>query len=131
MDESLENDNNEKNEIGKNTNEITEKNLVISPEIEIHDNNNIPQKEILTESNNIVNTNKEGMSPLLDETDSSNKIKYDHLILVEHSKILKIPYFNFGFTLHFFCPCKKLPQRIKLSEMPTPPFTIGPECKSL
>ena len=45
------------------------------------------------------------------------------------TKCLKIPYFEFGFTTHFYFPRKKFPNKMKLSEIPNPPFTLGPECK--
>ncbi len=50
-------------------------------------------------------------------------------MLIERTKCLNIPYFVFGFTIHFYFPFTKLSNKIKLSEIPNPPFTIGPEGK--
>ena len=41
----------------------------------------------------------------------------------------QIPYFTFGFTTHFYFPSEKLQTKMKLSEIPNPPFTLGPDCK--
>lgn len=57
------------------------------------------------------------------------KINEDHYVFIERTKCLKIPYFEFGFTTHFYFPRKKFPNKMKLSEIPNPPFTLGPECK--
>ncbi len=142
MEESAENINNDNkenkvDEIEKKINEISEDKLIVSPEN--NEKDKIQDKEAtsdlssnIPQANNNNSENKEVNAPLLSENiDPYAKLKDDHLILIERTKIFCIPYFNFGFTTHFFCPCKKLPPRIKLSEMPTPPFTIGPNCKSI
>ena len=50
----------------------------------------------------------------------------------------KTPYFSFGKTLFFYCPNslkhenvsdKYYTSKVNLSELPDPPFSIGPECK--
>ena len=52
----------------------------------------------------------------------------DYLILIRKVPLLGIKYFKFGSTINFyFCPLKK--REYKLSEIPTPLFTLGPECK--
>ena len=59
----------------------------------------------------------------------NNKLKDDVYILIERTKFLNIPYFNFGFTTHFYFPNEKLQNKMKLSEVPNPPFTFGPNSK--
>ena len=53
----------------------------------------------------------------------------DYLILIRKIPLLGIKYFKFGNTINFYlcCPLKK--REYKLSEIPTPLFTLGPECK--
>ena len=52
----------------------------------------------------------------------------DYLILIRKVPLLGIKYFKFGSTINlYFCPLKK--REYKLSEIPTPLFTLGPECK--
>ena len=60
---------------------------------------------------------------------TTTKLIDDHYITIEHTKFLEIPYFKFGFTTHFYFPYTKIPNKIKLSEIKNPPFTIGPDCK--
>ena len=68
---------------------------------------------------------------LIIEADSftNQKLNNDHYILIEHTKFLDIPYFVFGFTYNFYFPYTKLHNKIKLSEIPNPPYTLGPNCK--
>ncbi len=76
------------------------------------------------------NNNNNSSTPLIeDNIYLNNKLKDDHYILIERTKYLNIPYFNFGFTTHFYFPTEKLPQKVKLSEIPNPPFTLGPNGK--
>ena len=76
------------------------------------------------------NNNNNSSTPLIeDNIYLNNKLKDDHYILIERTKFLNIPYFNFGFTTHFYFPTEKLPHKIKLSEIPNPPFTLGPNGK--
>ena len=95
-------------------------------------NNKIPSEKDIIIPKNIKNKNSNDVSlPLIgDNSTLNNKLKDDHLIVIENLKILKIPYFLFGFTIHFYFPFTKLPSKIKLSEIPTPPFALGPECKN-
>ena len=48
---------------------------------------------------------------------------------MEYTRFLKIPYFEFGFTINFYPPFTKFPNKIKLSEIPNPPYTLGPDGK--
>jgi len=76
------------------------------------------------------NNNNNSSTPLIeDNIYLNNTLKDDHYILIERTKYLNIPYFNFGFTTHFYFPTEKLPQKVKLSEIPNPPFTLGPNGK--
>jgi hypothetical protein len=76
------------------------------------------------------NNKNNSSTPLIeDNIYLNNKLKDDHYILIERTKFLNIPYFNFGFTTHFYFPTEKLPQKMKLSEIPNPPFTLGPNGK--
>ena len=53
----------------------------------------------------------------------------DYLIIIKKLPILGIKYFKFGHTVNFYI-CRSFKKReYKLSEIPTPIFTIGPECK--
>ncbi len=55
--------------------------------------------------------------------------KFDYLILIKKISFLGIKYFVFGNTIHIYqCNCLKKSQ-YKLSEVPTPFLTLGPECK--
>ena len=81
-------------------------------------------------SNSKENNNKNSSTPLIeDNIYLNNKLKDDVYILIERTKFLNIPYFNFGFTTHFYFPNEKLEKKMKLSEVPNPPFTLGPNCK--
>ena len=76
------------------------------------------------------NNNNNSSTPLIeDNIYLNNNLKDDHYILIERTKFLNIPYFNFGFTTHFYFPTEKLPYKMKLSEIPNPPFTLGPNGK--
>jgi hypothetical protein len=107
--------NNEKESNGK----PTEETLIIS------------ENKAKTTENNELNSNKnDTFSPLIDDNIYlNNKLKDDHYILIERTKFLNIPYFEFGFTTHFYFPSEKLQSKMKLSEIPNPPFTIGPDGK--
>ena len=85
-----------------------------------------------SKSKSLENNNKKNYSstPLIqDNIYLNNKLKDDHYIFIERTKFFKIPYFNFGFTTHFYLPTAKLQTKMKLSEIPNPPFTIGPDGK--
>ena len=55
--------------------------------------------------------------------------QFDYLITIKRSPLFKIKYFKFGKTIHFYFCCSLKEKQYKLSEIPTPPFTLGPECK--
>ena len=62
------------------------------------------------------------------ENDVSQYKLADYIITIKKLPLLNIKYFKFGQTIHFyFFPLKKA--QYKLSEIPTPLFTLGPECK--
>ena len=54
---------------------------------------------------------------------------YDYIILIKKLPLLGIKYFEFGKTLFFYCCCSLKENKYELSTIPTPSFTIGPECK--
>ena len=93
-----------------------------------------PNETTLIKSDNKSNikeiNNKNSSTPLIeDNIYLNNKLKDDVYILIERTKFLNIPYFNFGFTTHFYFPTEKLQNKMKLSEVPNPPFTLGPDSK--
>ena len=53
----------------------------------------------------------------------------DYIIKIKRTTLFKIQYFKFGKTIHFYLFCSLKKKQYKLSEIPTPLFTIGPECK--
>ena len=53
----------------------------------------------------------------------------DYLILIRKIPLLGIKYFKFGNTINFYFCCSLTKREYKLSEIPTPLFTLGPECK--
>ena len=118
----------------ENINSVDNSNLTDEKE-----NNNKPTEQTLivsenktksTENNGFNNTSNDTISPLIDDNIYlNNKLKDDHYILIERTKFLNIPYFSFGFTIHFYFPSEKLQLKMKLSEIPNPPFTIGPDSK--
>ena len=56
----------------------------------------------------------------------------DYIIPIKHTKLLRIPYFKFGSTIYFyFSSCCIQKNEYKLSEIPHPYYSIGPECKKL
>ena len=104
-------------------------------------NNEISYDKIATEETLIISNNKsqslennsnskKTSSPLIEDNIYINeKLEDDHYIIIERTKLFNIPYFTFGFTIHFYLPSQKLQMKMKLSEIPNPPFTLGPECK--
>ena len=53
----------------------------------------------------------------------------DYIIKIKRTALFKIQYFKFGKTIHVYLFCSLKKNQYKLSEIPTPLFTIGPECK--
>ena len=128
-------DNKENEQIKYNKIEINENN--INPKDNnyetINDKKITEETLILSEnkSNENINNNKNTSTPLIEDNMylNNNKLKDDHYLLIERTKLFNIPYFTFGFTIHFYYPSTKLQTRMKLSEIPNPPFTLGPEGK--
>ena len=65
-----------------------------------------------------------------DNSDIKKISNDDYLITIKQTKFLKIKYFNFGKNIHFYLFCGPKKTNYKLSEIPTPSFTLGPECKN-
>ena len=117
-------------------NEETQQIKETQTETEKNENNikGNPNETTLIKSDNKSNIkeiiNKNSSTPLIeDNIYLNNKLKDDVYILIERTKFLNIPYFNFGFTTHFYFPTEKLQNKMKLSEVPNPPFTLGPDSK--
>ena len=132
--------------------ESEEKKEIEEPQIEKKENENLndeeklclnekdneekkENEEILIKSENNLNSsennnNDDLSNPLVKENKNTNdKLKDDHYITILKTKLFKIPYFIFGFTIHFYFPSEKLQNKMKLSEVPNPPFTLGPDGK--
>lgn len=108
---------NDEENIGLNEEENDEKKL--NEETLIKPENNIKSNE---------NNNNSLSNPLVKDN-ANDKLEDDHYITILKTKLFKIPYFIFGFTTHFYFPSEKLPNKMKLSEVPNPPFTLGPDGK--
>ena len=59
----------------------------------------------------------------------SSLTAYEYIIIIKKLPLLNIKYFKFGKTIHFYLCCCLKEKEYKLAEIPTPPFSIGPECK--
>ena len=82
--------------------------------VKYKDDNNIKFKESHLKSKNEI-INKE----------NSNKIIADYIIEIQYTKLFRIPYFIFGNIINLYCPFYKFKsEKIKLSQISTPPFTI-------
>lgn len=129
--------------------ESEEKNEIEEPPIEVKEDENLNDEEniglneeendkkklneetLIKPENNIKsneNNNNSLSNPLIKEN-INDKLEDDHYITILKTKLFKIPYFIFGFTTHFYFPSEKLPNKMKLSEVPNPPFTLGPDGK--
>ncbi len=103
------------------------------------------------ESNNLKeNRNPNSINNNLDENENSigantnnnnnnaqNIQKRDKEVMIKFN-CCSTPYFTFGGTLFFYCPNslknlnisnKYYSSTVNLSELPDPPFSLGPECK--
>ena len=133
--------------------ESEEKNEIEEPQIEVKENENINDEENIglnLEENDEKNHNKEtlikpennknniksnennnnnGLSSSLVKENLNDNLEDDHYITILKTRLFKIPYFIFGFTTHFYFPSEKLQNKMKLSEVPNPPFTLGPDGK--
>ena len=74
------------------------------------------------------NNNKNDLS-LYNST--NNILDEDYLIEIKKIPILNIKYFKFGKTIFFYFFCCLKENKYLLSEIQTPPFSLGPECKSI
>ena len=77
------------------------------------------------------------------ENSNNNNINNQNIRIADSQIVVELnccgtPHFTFGKTLFFYCPNSLKNTEIskeyhsntvKLSEMPDPPFSIGPECK--
>ena len=128
------------------------KNDLEEPQIEVKENENLNDEEniglyleenkeknhdeeTLIKSENNIKSNENNhdlSSPLVkDNININDKLVDDHYITILKTKLFKIPYFIFGFTTHFYFPSENLQNKMKLSEVPNPPFTLGPDGKFL
>lgn len=91
-------------------------------------NNNIDENE--NENSIRANTNN-------NNNNAQNIQKKDQQVMIQFN-CCSTPYFKFGQTLFFYCPnsLKDLniskqyySSTVNLSELPDPPFSLGPECK--
>lgn len=129
--------------------ESEEKNKLEEPQIEVKEDENLNDEEniglneeendekklneetLIKPENNIKSNenNNNSLSNPLVKDNANDKLEDDHYITILKTKLFKIPYFIFGFTTHFYFPSEKLPNKMKLSEVPNPPFTLGPDGK--
>lgn len=129
--------------------ESEEKNKIEEPQIEVKEDENLNDEEniglneeendekklneetLIKPENNIKSNedNNNSLSNPLVKDNANDKLEDDHYITILKTKLFKIPYFIFGFTTHFYFPSEKLPNKMKLSEVPNPPFTLGPDGK--
>jgi len=129
--------------------ESEEKNKIEEPQIEVKEDENLNDEEniglneeendekklneetLIKPENNIKSNenNNNSLSKPLVKDNANDKLEDDHYITILKTKLFKIPYFIFGFTTHFYFPSEKLPNKMKLSEVPNPPFTLGPDGK--
>jgi len=92
--------------------------------------------KIITIKEDKINTNeKEKICSIISKNDkdnSDNELAYDHYIFIKFTNLLKIPYFIFGSTINFYSPCTNFTElKMKLSEVPNPPFVIHIDGKFL
>jgi len=94
--------------------------------INTNNDNNLDNPTITPEKN------QKEEALIVGEGDSftTQKLISDYYILIQHTKFFNIPYFPFGFTYNFYRPNTKLPNKVKLSEIPNPPYTLGPNAKT-
>ena len=114
--------------INENVNEDKENKENVNKEL-------LQTEKIDTDNKNIVITNQEIINTNTNqnqENENQTRIN-DYIITIQYSKFLCIPYFYFRNIIYFYFPCQSfLSNKIKLSELPTPPFAvIRSECKLL
>ena len=134
MEESEEKNEIEEQKIETKENEVLndEENICLNEE-ENKEKSDNEENHVKSENNskpNEKNNNDDFSSPLVKENINANdNLEDDHYIIILKTKLFKIPYFIFGFTTHFYFPSEKLQNKMKLSEIPNPPFTLGPDGK--
>ena len=100
-------------------------------EIKTEDNNTKSVSIEINDEKYKENSNKNDLS-LYNTTNTTNQIlDKDYLIEIKKIPILNIKYFKFGKTIFFYFSCCLKEKKYLLSEIQTPPFTLGPECKSI
>lgn len=97
-------------------------------------------EEIKTEDNNTksvsIEINQEKYKDNIIRNDlssynSTNKIsEKNYFIEIKKTPLLNIKYFKFGKTIFFYFSCSLKENKYLLSEIQTPTFSLGPECKS-
>lgn len=116
------------NLINENVNEDKENKENVNKEL-------LQTEKIDTDDKNIVITNQEIINTNTNQNQENENqtLIYDYIITIQYSKLLCIPYFYFRNIIYFYFPCQSfLSNKIKLSELPTPPFAvIRSECKLL
>lgn len=114
--------------INENVNEDKENKENVNKEL-------LQTEKIDTDDKNIVITNQEiiNTNTYQNQENENQTLIYDYIITIQYSKFLCIPYFYFRNIIYFYFPCQSfLSNKIKLSELPTPPFAvIRSECKLL
>ena len=105
------------------------------------ESNNLKQNRLNENPSSINNNLDENENSIRANTNNNNNEqniqKKDQQIIIQFN-CCSTPYFKFGQTLFFYCPnsLKNLnisnqyySSTVNLSEMPDPPFSLGPECK--
>ena len=114
--------------INENVNEDKENKENVNKEL-------LQTEKIDTDDKNIVITNQEIINTNTNQNQENENqtLIYDYIITIQYSKFLCIPYFYFRNIIYFYFPCQSFfSNKIKLSELPTPPFAvIRSECKLL
>lgn len=125
----------ENNDIKNIEEEKNMKNKQLSENNGVIDNEKDEEENLLNNNKDIINSKeKEEIINNINnkvEDKNPNLIIGDYLITIKKSKLLHIPYFTFGNVLNFYFFCQNFKSdKIKLSQMPTPPFgIIIEECK--
>ena len=100
--------------------------------------NTLKQNIINNVQNSNDNNSNENSLGNTNNNNNDNTQKKDSQISVEFN-CCGTPHFRFGNTIFFYCPhsfknteisSEYYSTTVNLSDMPDPPFSIGPECKS-
>jgi hypothetical protein len=105
----------------------------------VKETNNLKENRINIPPNSIDNNSNENENSIGGNTNKSNEnIEKKDIKINVFFNCCNTPYFTFGRTLFFYCPNslkntdisnEYYSSSVNLSEMPDPPFSIGPECK--